>query len=110
MHKGPRKPTGLIKHNGIRKETAITIKPIVMRKHILYLLLLFGLLLPSGSAAEGHSLTYTATQQKETTVYITKTGKKYHRAGCRYLKHSQIKTTKKAIGRASCRERVCQYV
>jgi hypothetical protein len=24
------------------------------------------------------------------TVYITKTGKKYHRAGCRYLRQSRI--------------------
>lgn len=28
-----------------------------------------------------------------TKVYITKTGKKYHRAGCRYLKKSKIKKT-----------------
>lgn len=26
----------------------------------------------------------------ETTVYVTKTGSKYHRAGCRYLRQSQI--------------------
>jgi micrococcal nuclease len=29
-------------------------------------------------------------QTKEQTVYITNTGKKYHRAGCRYLSHSKI--------------------
>ena len=29
-------------------------------------------------------------QKQEQTVYITKTGKKYHRAGCRYLSHSKI--------------------
>jgi len=28
--------------------------------------------------------------QKEVTVYVTNTGKKYHRAGCRYLSKSQI--------------------
>ena len=27
---------------------------------------------------------------EETTVYITRTGKKYHRAGCRYLSRSMI--------------------
>lgn len=33
----------------------------------------------------------TATEQNKThTVYITKTGKKYHRANCRYLKYSSI--------------------
>jgi competence protein ComEC len=29
-------------------------------------------------------------QTKEQTVYVTKTGKKYHRAGCRYLLQSKI--------------------
>jgi competence protein ComEC len=27
---------------------------------------------------------------KTTTVYVTRTGKKYHRAGCRYLSQSKI--------------------
>ena len=30
------------------------------------------------------------TQTKEQTVYITKTGKKYHTATCRYLSKSKI--------------------
>lgn len=30
------------------------------------------------------------TQNKEVTVYVTKTGEKYHSAGCRYLSKSQI--------------------
>jgi hypothetical protein len=30
------------------------------------------------------------TQTKEQTVYITKTGKKYHRDGCRYLSKSKV--------------------
>jgi hypothetical protein len=29
-------------------------------------------------------------QTKEITVYITRTGKKYHRAGCSYLRSSSI--------------------
>jgi hypothetical protein len=29
-------------------------------------------------------------QTKEQTVYITKTGKKYHRDGCQYLRSSRI--------------------
>ena len=40
------------------------------------------------------------------TVYITKTGKRYHRAGCRYLSHSSIKTTvteAKANGYTPCK-------
>ncbi len=30
------------------------------------------------------------TSRKEAVVYITKTGKKYHRDGCRYLSRSRI--------------------
>jgi hypothetical protein len=44
-------------------------------------------------------------QTKEQAVYITKTGKKYHRATCRYLSHSKIQTTlkdAKANGYTAC--------
>lgn len=46
------------------------------------------------------NLTYIAyakgssKQKKDYTVYITRTGEKYHRSGCRYLSRSKIKTTK----------------
>ena len=30
------------------------------------------------------------SDQKEVTVYVTRTGKKYHRAGCSYLRTSSI--------------------
>ncbi|SEL91839.1 endonuclease Q family protein [Parapedobacter koreensis] len=66
-----------------------------MYKRILYLFLVFGFLLPAASGVQGRAVAYTATQQKDTVVYITKTGAKYHRTGCRYLSRSQIKTTKK---------------
>lgn len=33
--------------------------------------------------------------KKTTYVYITRTGAKYHRSGCRYLKKSKIKVTLK---------------
>lgn len=32
-------------------------------------------------------------KKKEVYVYITKTGKKYHKGNCRYLKKSKIKIT-----------------
>ena len=32
----------------------------------------------------------STTQKIESIVYITRTGSKYHRAGCRYLKRSAI--------------------
>lgn len=34
--------------------------------------------------------------QAETVVYVTKTGKKYHKSDCSYLRQSKIKTTLKA--------------
>ena len=47
----------------------------------------------------------TQREPKEQTVYITKTGKKYHRAGCRYLSQSKIPTSlkdAKANGYTAC--------
>jgi hypothetical protein len=44
-------------------------------------------------------------QTKEQTVYVTRTGKKYHRATCRYLSRSKIPTTLKdarANGYTAC--------
>ena len=44
-------------------------------------------------------------QTKEQTVYITKTGKKYHRPTCRYLSRSKISTSlkdAKANGYSAC--------
>ena len=51
----------------------------------------------------------TAQDPQSVTVYITKTGKKYHRDGCRYLSQSKIKTTlkdAKANGYTPCK--VCR--
>ena len=45
------------------------------------------------------------TQTKEQTVYITKTGKKYHTATCRYLSKSKIPISlkdAKANGYTAC--------
>ena len=37
-------------------------------------------------------------KDKSQTVYVTKTGKKYHRRGCQYLRKSQIpKTLEKVV-------------
>jgi hypothetical protein len=47
-----------------------------------------------------------ADDPQSTTVYITQTGKKYHKDGCRYLSQSKIKTTlkeAKANGFTACK-------
>jgi hypothetical protein len=43
-------------------------------------------------------------QSSSTTVYVTRTGEKYHRASCRYLSRSQIPM---ALGEASKRFGPC---
>ena len=50
-----------------------------------------------------------AAYAKTTYVYVTKTGLKYHRAGCRYLKYSRRRVTlkwAKAHGYKACK--VCK--
>ena len=39
------------------------------------------------------TLNLMASHNEETVVYITKTGKKYHKGNCSYLKKSKITTT-----------------
>ncbi|WP_084164020.1 hypothetical protein [Olivibacter sitiensis] len=66
-----------------------------MRKTLLYLSLLLGLLYPLSSETRVLPYEESVIFQKEATVYITRTGAKYHRDGCRYLSKSKIKTIKK---------------
>lgn len=40
-----------------------------------------------------------ASADPDTVVYVTKTGKKYHRSSCRYLSRSKIRTTLKEAKR-----------
>lgn len=49
------------------------------------------------------------TIKKETTVYITKTGAKYHTSSCRYLSQSKISISKKeAISKGYTACKVCK--
>ncbi|GGG96419.1 hypothetical protein GCM10007415_34520 [Parapedobacter pyrenivorans] len=45
-----------------------------MRKRILYLFLVFGLLLPAASDVQGRAATFAVAEQKDATVYITNWG------------------------------------
>jgi len=40
------------------------------------------------------------SKKKDATVYVTETGKKYHRAGCRYLRKSKIPISLKEAKRS----------
>ena len=60
-------------------------------------LIAFGAL-PHGVANLSHQFTPTLIAQEDPAriaVYITRTGEKYHRDGCRYLSRSKIATTLK---------------
>jgi hypothetical protein len=51
----------------------------------------------------------TQADKKELTVYITRTGRKYHRAGCRYLRRSSYKISKdEAVSRGYAPCKVCR--
>lgn len=66
-----------------------------MKRILLLGWMLISVLLSTGSAPIEPTLTRIAqTQKKETVVYVTRTGEKFHRSNCRYLRQSKIKTTK----------------
>ena len=60
-----------------------------LKRFLLPLLLLPLLALPTnGLEARSKKAQRYQADQVEQTVYVTKTGHKFHRAGCRYLRHS----------------------
>jgi len=66
-----------------------------MRRLITILLTLFMLVIPAAPVVAQAPAPQQQPQTKEQTVYITKTGKKYHRANCQYLSRSKIPTSLK---------------
>lgn len=82
-----------------------------MRRLIIAVLLLLCLLVSSGISSESINPISSIGQkdQKEETVYITNTGEKYHREGCRHLAKSKIAIKKSdaiAKGYGACK--VCR--
>jgi hypothetical protein len=78
----------------------------MLRRVLVILTLLLSLLGPTAQGKVAHQDT-TTVQTKDCTVYVTKTGHKYHRAGCQYLKSSAIKMSRsEAIkgGYAPCKK------
>jgi hypothetical protein len=53
-------------------------------------------LAPTSTAAQPPSPKQRIEEPRSQTVYITRTGKKYHMDGCRYLSQSKIPTSLKA--------------
>jgi micrococcal nuclease len=79
-----------------------------LSKIIQILLLVAGIALigcDKGTSASSSEVSSGQSQDQSITVHITKTGKKYHMAGCRYLKDSDIPidlATAKAEGYTAC--------
>jgi hypothetical protein len=61
-----------------------------MRRFLTLVLAVFMLFSFSAVAPAQQTAPQQQTQTKEQTVYVTKTGKKYHTATCRYLAKSKI--------------------
>lgn len=56
----------------------------------LFVLLLTVLPIPPSVTLGGRAEAQTAKDPQNQTVYITRTGKKYHRDGCEYLRQGKI--------------------
>jgi uncharacterized membrane protein YhiD involved in acid resistance len=61
-----------------------------MRRFLAVVFALFMLVSVAAIAPARQAAQQQQTQTKEQTVYVTKTGKKYHTATCRYLAKSKI--------------------
>jgi len=68
----------------------------LLKNALLVVLVAFAVFFTGSGNCEPSSTNGTSqTQNQSITVHITKTGKKYHLAGCRYLSHSDITVTLK---------------
>jgi hypothetical protein len=77
----------------------------MFRRVLVVLALLLSLLGPTVQGKVAHPDT-TAVQTQDCTVYITKTGHKYHLAGCQYLKNGAIKMSRNEaikVGYSPCK-------
>lgn len=66
----------------------------VIRKYVFLVALCFFTLFSSFSAPVLFVETIESIEPLTQTVYITKTGKKYHKGSCRYLSNSKIEIKK----------------
>jgi competence protein ComEC len=76
-----------------------------MRRILLSLVALLLLLAPGATLPAQQPAPQQQAQTKEQTVYVTRTGKRYHRDGCRYLSQSRIPVSlkdAKAKGYTAC--------
>jgi hypothetical protein len=66
----------------------------MIRRFLQRVLLLGALVAPLAPTSAAPREPASTTQKQECTVYITRTGKRYHRAGCHYLHHGAVAMTR----------------
>jgi hypothetical protein len=77
-----------------------------MRRLLTALTFCLALLCPAALPVAAQQPPPAKQEQKSQTVYITRTGKRYHRDGCRYLASSKIAVSlkdAKAKGYTACK-------
>lgn len=80
-----------------------------LRMLFVTLMLMAVMIVPAAGASVSPGLQDTVSQRATTYVYVAKTGKKYHRKSCRYVKKSRTKlklSTAKKRGYKACK--VCK--
>jgi len=60
----------------------------MLRRTLLFIASIFLLSIPSIAPAPISRASETAVQQRECVVYVTRTGERYHRESCGYLRRS----------------------
>jgi len=59
-----------------------------------FLALLCLLVLPVSEPIQGAVASHQPAEKTDCVVYVTRTGHRYHKAGCRYLRYSSIRMTR----------------
>ena len=80
----------------------------MLRRALLVAALAVSVFAPFAPQAASQSSNAQSVQTKDCTVYITRYGHRYHRAGCRYLRQSSFALSRnEAIARGYSPCRVC---
>lgn len=66
----------------------------MMKRCICSVLFLLALAIPAPQPVSAGSQAVPSTRRMECTVYVTKTGERYHKDGCGYLRYSQAPMTR----------------
>jgi len=66
----------------------------LLKRVFLLVLVVTSLCLPAGRPVVASPPAQHSAQKQECTVYVTRTGHRYHQGWCRYLRQSKIRMTR----------------